>query len=83
MESKKKPVKEVRNGAVKIAIWENKGKSGEPFFSCTISRVYKDGDEWKTSKAINASDLANLTLASVQASIYIQAVRQNKTAASA
>lgn len=51
-----KPVHEIRLGAVKVAIWLNETTSG-PRHNVTISRLYKDGNDWKTTDSFGRDDL--------------------------
>jgi len=55
-EKNKAPVHEVRIGAIKCAIWRNEGPNG-PWHSTTISRIFRDGDQWKQSGAFGRDDL--------------------------
>lgn len=50
------PVHEIRLGAIKAAIWENDTRNG-PRHSVTLSRLYKDGDEWKRTESFGRDDL--------------------------
>lgn len=54
--TKAKPVHEVRLGSVKAAIWQNDTANGKRY-SVTVSRLYKDGDEWKRSDSFGRDDL--------------------------
>lgn len=54
--SKARPVHEVRMGRIKAAIWENETDNGTRH-NVTISRIYKDGDQWKDSNAFGRDDL--------------------------
>lgn len=53
---KQKPVHKVRLGSVKAAIWENQTDSGTRY-NVTVSRIYKDGDEWKSTDSFGRDDL--------------------------
>lgn len=53
---KDKPVHEVRMGAVKAAIWKNDTESGVRF-NVTFSRLYKDGEEWRSADSFGRDDL--------------------------
>ena len=55
-EAKKRPVHEVRIGRIRAAIWQNESENGT-FFNVTISRLYKDGDDWKDSASFGRDDL--------------------------
>ena len=56
MNSTQKPIHEIRLGAIKAAIWENRNGNGIRH-SVTVSRLYKDGDEWKRSESFGRDDL--------------------------
>ena len=56
------PVAEVRTGRVKAAIWKN-GTAGRTRHNVTFSRLYKDGEQWKTTQSFGSNDL--LVLAKV------------------
>ena len=52
----KKPVHEVRLGRIKAAIWENETQNGT-LHNVTLSRLYKDGDQWRDSTSFGRDDL--------------------------
>jgi hypothetical protein len=54
--SKTQPTAEVRVGQIKAAIWKNETDTG-PRFNVTVTRIYKDGDEWKYSETFGRNDL--------------------------
>ena len=53
---KSSPVHEIRVGRVRAAIWENETQSGKRH-NVTVSRLYKDGEEWKDSASFGRDDL--------------------------
>ena len=55
-EMSKKPVHEIRLGRIKAAVWENETQNGTRH-NVTISRLYKDGDDWKDSSSFGRDDL--------------------------
>ena len=57
-----KPVTEVRIGRVKATVWKN-GTEDQPRYNVTFSRLYKDGDQWKSTQSFGRNDL--LVLAKV------------------
>ena len=57
-----KPAAELRIGVVKATVWEN-GIGGITRHNITFSRLYKDGDQWKTTQTFGRKDL--LVLAKV------------------
>ena len=54
-----KPVEEIRLGRVKAAIWEDQTENGPPHYA-TVSRLYKDGGEWKTADSFGRDGLPHL-----------------------
>lgn len=53
---KTKPVHEIRLGAIKAAIWANETQNGVRH-NVTLSRLYKDEEEWKSSDSFGRDDL--------------------------
>jgi hypothetical protein len=56
-----KPVHEIADGALNVAIWAHDGEYG-PRYSVTIRRRYKDKstDEWKDAAGLGEDDLLPL-----------------------
>jgi hypothetical protein len=54
--SKQQPIHEVRLGSVKAAIWQNQTNNGMRF-NVTLARIYKDGDQWKSTDSFGRDDL--------------------------
>ena len=55
-EAKHRPVHEIRFGRIRAAIWQNETEVGTRH-NVTISRLYKDGDDWKDSASFGRDDL--------------------------
>ena len=55
-----KPVHEIRLGSIKVAIWANDTERGKQY-NVTPSRLYKEGDEWKSSNSFGRDDLLLLS----------------------
>ena len=55
-QTKARPVREVRLGRIRAAIWENETQNGTRH-NVTLSRLYKDGDDWKDSTSFGRDDL--------------------------
>jgi hypothetical protein len=53
---KVRPVHEVRLGRIKAAIWANQTESGVRH-NVTVMRIYKDGNDWKTTDSFGRDDL--------------------------
>jgi hypothetical protein len=54
--AKQTPINEVRLGAIKAAIWKNDTDKGVRY-NVTFSRIYKDGDDWKSTDSFGRDDL--------------------------
>jgi hypothetical protein len=52
-----KPIHEVRLGAIKCAVWRNETETSGPRFNVKFSRIYKDGDTWKSTDSFGRDDL--------------------------
>ena len=52
-----KPVKEIRHGLVRAAIWANPTKDNKVWFNVTVSRLYKEADKWKDTASFRRDDL--------------------------
>ena len=61
-----KPVAEVRIGRVKAAIWQNETE-GRTRHNVTFSRLYRDGDQWKSTQSFGRNDLLVLAKVADQA----------------
>jgi len=65
-----RPVHEIRLGRIKAAIWENDTKSGTRH-NVSITRIYKDGDQWKDSTSFGRDDLPLVAKIADQAHTWI------------
>ena len=66
----RKPVHEVRIGAIKAAVWANETQVGTRH-NVTFTRLYKDGENWKTSDSFGRDDLLLLSKVSDLAHTWI------------
>ncbi len=69
-EAKNRPVHEVRFGRIRAAIWQNETENG-PRHNVTLTRLYKDGDEWKDSTSFGRDDLPLVAKVCDQAHTWI------------
>ena len=58
-----KPAAEVRLGRIKAAIWANQDKDGGRWHTVQLTRLYQDGDQWRSTHSFGRNDL--LTVAKV------------------
>lgn len=54
--AKTRPVHEIRLGRIRAAIWRNETEGGVRH-NVTLSRIYKDGNDWKDSGSFGRDDL--------------------------
>ena len=55
-QAKARPVHEVRLGRIRAAIWENETQIGTRH-NVTVSRLFKDGDDWRDTTSFGRDDL--------------------------
>jgi hypothetical protein len=67
---KAKPIHEIRLGAIKATVWKNETSNGVRY-NTTFSRLYKDGDEWKTTDSFGRDDLLLLAKVADQTHSWI------------
>ncbi len=75
MNSKTKPVHEVRLGHIKAAVWRNETEAGARY-NVTFSRLYKDGDQWGSTESFGRDDLLLLAKVADQTHSWIFAQNQ-------
>lgn len=51
-----RPVDKVRIGNISASIWRNSGEKGD-FYTVSLERSYKDGENWKTTHTLGRDDL--------------------------
>jgi hypothetical protein len=81
-----KPVEQYKSGDTQIAIWANKNpKDGSTWHSATISRSYKVGNEWKSTRCtVTRRSLEDIVLKlGPQAIAKLNELEQEKKAKSA
>jgi len=72
---KDKPIHEVRMGMIKAAVWKNDTQNGV-LYKATFSRIYRDGNEWKTTESFGRDDLLVLAKVADQAHSWIHTQSQ-------
>jgi hypothetical protein len=78
MQTKTKPIHEVRLGHLKAAVWKNETEGGVRY-NVTLSRIYKDGDSWKSTDSFGRDDLLLLGKVADQTHSWIHAQAQEET----
>ena len=67
---KQKPIHEIRLGFIKAAVWKNETESGVRY-NVTLSRLYKEDDNWKSTDSFGRDDLLLLSKVADQAHSWI------------
>ena len=75
-----KPAHGLRLGAIKAALWENRTDKGIRH-NVTFRRLYKDGEQWKSSDSFGRDDLLTLAKLADQAHSWIHDHYQSVTPA--
>ena len=65
-----KPAHEIRIGSIKAALWRNETQPGARY-GVTFSRLYKDGEQWKSSDSFGRDDLLLLAKVADRAHTWI------------
>ena len=65
-----RPVQEIRIGAIRAAIWRNETESGVRH-NVTFERIYRDGEEWRSTSSFGRDDLLLLGKVADQAHTWI------------
>lgn len=55
--AQQRPAREFRLGRIRAAVWLNQSGQGDAWYSVTVTRSYKDGDEWKDTTSYRRDDL--------------------------
>ena len=55
-QNNQKPVHEIRLGTIRAAIWKNDA-NGYTRHNITLSRGYRDGEQWKDTQSFGRDDL--------------------------
>ena len=72
-----KPSHQIRIGPIKAAIWLNSSQAGD-FFNVTFERIFKDGEEWKTTNSFGRDDLLTMAKVADKAHDWIIVQREAK-----
>lgn len=76
-----RPVQEIRIGAIRAAIWRNETESGVRH-NVTFERIYRDGEEWRSTSSFGRDDLLLLGKVADQAHTWIHGQGRETTTSS-
>lgn len=71
MSSGNRPIHEIKLGRIRASIWTNESDRSEMWFNVSIARVYRDGDQWKTTTSFGRDDLPLVAKAADMAYAWI------------
>ncbi len=77
-ESNNKPVKKFQLRGISASLFENTSEKGVPFFKVSITRTFKDGDQFKTTSTFSRDDLPIVEALSRQA--WLEILKQEAAA---
>jgi hypothetical protein len=70
-DGRNQPVTVVRLKNIRAAVWRNYSHDGLSYFTVSLSRLYKDGDGWRSSGSLGRDDLLLAAKALDQAHTWI------------
>ena len=56
-ETRNKPVKKFQLRGISASVFQNVTEKGQPFYKVSITRTFKDGDQFKTTTSFGREDL--------------------------
>ena len=61
MEDRKKPMHEIRLGAIRVSVWSNVNRDGSRWHTITLGRLYKDDQgRWQVAQHYKPQNLSDL-----------------------
>ena len=78
-----KPADAIRFSRVKATIWMNTTEDGQARYSVVFSRIYREGDQWKSKHSFGRNDLLLLAKVADLAHTRVSAFRQDEGAEAA
>lgn len=66
-----RPIHEIKLGCIQAAIWRNTKTGSEAWFNVSLSRLYRDGDSWKSTSSMRRDDLPLVAKAAEMAYSWI------------
>ena len=73
-----KPAHELRMGSIRATIWRNDSDNGVRF-NTQLSRIYRDGEEWKSTDSFGRDDLLVVAKVSDHAHTWICEQQQQES----
>ena len=70
------PEHKIRAGNVEVAIWRNTDPEGKSYYTFTLNKSFKKGEEWRNTQTLSKNDLPKAILALKKAFEYTT-IRKN------
>ncbi len=64
-------VHELKKGSVRATVWENQARNGA-YHRVTFSRLYKKGEQWKSTQSFSVLDLREVAEVAVLAKDWLE-----------
>ena len=78
MSTPNRPVHEIRLSGFRASIWLNQKKQGRSCYSVTVSRVYREAEEWRNVGSVRRDDIPLVSKAAELAYAWIWKERDSK-----
>ena len=69
--AKNRPIHEMRLGSIRVTIWQNESNDGSAWYRASITRRYKNGNEWADTTSFSRDDLPVVGQAAAMAYAWI------------
>ncbi len=74
--SRNPPEHKIRAGSVEVAIWRNTDSEGKPYYTFSLNKSFKKGEEWRNTQTLSKNDLPKAILA-LQKAFEYTTIRKN------
>jgi len=72
-----RPAHTVRHRNIKATVWKNQTERG-PMYNVTVTRSYRDGEEWRDTNSFGFDDLMTVAKALFDAHTWISSAKANE-----
>ena len=78
MSSGNRPIHEIKLGRIRASIWSHEGNGQGNWHSVSITRLYREREEWKTSTSFGRDDLPVVSKAVEMAYAWIWKTQERR-----
>lgn len=82
MSCSNRPIHEIELGRIRASIWTNVSDRNDVWFTVSIVRLYREGDQWRTTTSFGRDDLPLVSKAAEMAYAWIWKAKEAKHAES-